>query len=394
MGRIIGIRHRVKQTVEGEARPTEIAIFDDPNLISPAILKMEDELAELDFVYGRFPTLYREAEENDDLSKILPRHIKNVKTKKGDETTKTLIPYSYHGLTQGDTVVSMLGGSGRRMMFAISRKAEQIGAKVYWVSSGVLNKFREKDKENDAENVVLFYKKRPELFHEISVKDRELIILRERLDARTDAMKARIACEQRLRQRTIGRIFCNEEGMYPEGNLEDILDAEKANDNIYQSLLSEEKSREKELVVWVSNMDVYKNVFEPIEGCGPMIASRIIASVGDVRRFEGNKAKFKAYCGVHLRNGQFARRRNNEAANWSNEIRQAMFLLGEQFNRRPNSVWGMRFKAYKEKLRMAHPETIGENGKKKYTPMHIHKMAKWRTLTKFAESLFKELNRQ
>mgnify|MGYP001610891068 FL=1 len=141
-------------------------------------------------------------------------------------------------------------------------------------------------------------------------------------------------------------------------------------------------------------MDIYKNIFSPIEGCGPMIASRIIASVGDIRRFEGNIAKFKAYCGVHLQDGQFARQRNNEAANWSNEIRQAMYLLGEQFNRRPNSVWGMKFREYKEKMRNSHPETVGEGGKKKYTPSHIHKMAKWRTLTKFAEYVFKKWNKQ
>lgn len=280
------------------------------------------------------------------------------------------------------------------MIFALSRKAEQIGAKVFWVSSGILNKFREGDKEKDAENVARLFIKNPALFHEVTVKDRDLIILRERLDARTDAMKARIACEQRLTQRMIGNIFCSEENLYPEGKLEDLFDQEKANDTIFQSLLAEEKAREKELTACVSAMDVYKNIFGPIEGCGPMIASRIIASVGDIRRFDGNVARFKAYCGVHLRDGKFARRRNNEAANWSNETRQAMYLIAKQFNKRPNSAWGIRLREIKEKMRAAHPEAVEENGKKKYTPIHIHKMAKWRTLTKFAEWLFKEWNKQ
>jgi len=392
MGRIIGIRHRIKKTAEGEARPTELAIFLDSDRANLLVYKLEDEFAELDFVHGRFPVSYREADKEEDLSKFFSRHIKTRKAKgpDGQEIIKTLVPDRYDGLAQGDTVVSILGGSGRRMMFAISRKAEQIGSKAFWISSGLLNKLREKDKESDAENVAILFAKQASLFHWITIKDRELIILRERLDARTDAMKARIACEQRLRQRTIGKIFCNEEGLYPEGSLEEVLDGEKANDSVYQSLVAEEKAREKELASCVSKMDVYRKLFAPIEGCGPMIASRIIAPVGDIRRFDGNEARFKAYCGVHLRDGQFARRRNNESANWSNEIRQAMYLLAEQFNKRPGSSWGMKFREYKEKLRLKHPETVDENGKKKYSPMHIHKMAKWRTLTKFAEWLHLE----
>lgn len=398
MGRIIGIRHRVKKTVEGEARPTEIVIFDDSSLTSQTAYKLDDEMDELDFVFGRFPVSYREAEEGEDLSKIIFRHLhlreKKSKDEDGAEIIKALVPTSYDGMRIDDTVVSILGGSGRKMIFALSRRAEQIGAKVLWISSGLLNKFREGDKEKDAENVVRFFIKQPDLFHEVTIKDRELILLRERLDARVDAMKARIACEQRLTQRMIGNLFCNKEGLYPEGELEELFAEEKTNDTIFQSLLLEEKAREKELTACVSAMDVYKNIFEPIEGCGPMIASRIIASVGDIRRFGGSIAKFKAYCGVHLRGGSFARRRNNETANWSNEIRQALYLLGEQFNRRPDSVWGIKLRAYKEKMRIAHPEIIGENGKKKYTPIHLHKMAKWRTLTKFTEYLFKEWKKQ
>lgn len=292
--------------------------------------------------------------------------------------------------------MSILGGSGRILMFALSRKAEKIGAKVLWVSSGLLKKFREGDKEKDAKNVAKLFIKQPDLFHEVTIKDRELINLRYKLDARTDIMKDRIACEQRLRAREIGKILlcCDEESLYPEKELEDILAENKASNNTYSTLTAEEKAQEKELITCISAMDVYKNIFEPIEGCGPMIASRIIAFVGNIRRFDSNVARFKAYCGVHLRDGKFARRRNNEEANWLNEIRQAMYLLGEQFNRRPSSVWGIKFREYKEKIRATHPEAIGENGKKKYTPIHIHKMAKWRTLTKFAEWLFREWKKQ
>ncbi len=396
MGRLIGIRHRVKKTVDGEARPTEVAIFITTASSQPVLYKLDDELAELDFVFGLFPVSYREANKNEDLSKFFSRHIKEKKAKddNGGEIIKKFVHEQYDGFGGGDIVVSMLGGSGRKMMFALSRRAEQIGAKVFWISSGILKKLREQDKDKDAENVATLFIKQPHLFHQVTVKDRDLIILREKLDGRVDAMKARIACEQRLTQRTIGKIFCSEEGMYPEEKLEEIFDKEKANDSIFQSLLAEENDREKELVRHVKELDIYKNLFEPIEGCDPMIASRIIASIGDIKRFDGNVARFKAYCGVHLRDGKFARRRNNQAANWSNEIRQAMYLLVDQFNRRADSVWGIKFREIKGKIRDTHPETVGENGKKKHTLMHIHRMAKWRTLTKFTEWLFKEWNKQ
>jgi Zn ribbon nucleic-acid-binding protein len=238
-------------------------------------------------------------------------------------------------------------------------------------------------------------------------------------------MKARIACEQRLRQRTIGSVFCSPDGLFPEGDVEKQFDEVKANDKIYQALLSEEGKRERDLEKACQGLDVYTELFEPIKGAGPKIASRIIAAVINIHRFE-TKAKFRAFCGVHLRvhwicsdcgkkssieswgnnlpeipqciqcgsvnvveKGVFPRRRNNEVANWSGDCRQALFLLGDQFNRRPESEWGQKLLAAKAKYRASHPEVLEVDGKKRYTDSHIHKMAIWYTLGKFAEQLFK-----
>ena len=55
MGRIIGIRHRVKKIVEGEARPTVVAIKDGRE---SKYYELSDENAELDFVIGLFPVTY------------------------------------------------------------------------------------------------------------------------------------------------------------------------------------------------------------------------------------------------------------------------------------------------------------------------------------------------
>lgn len=79
-----------------------------------------------------------------------------------------------------------------------------------------------------------------------------------------------------------------------------------------------------------------------------------------------------------------------------------MYLLVEQFNRRPDSVWGQKLRENKIKLRAAHPDVMckdcgctwddcvaQKSHTRRYTDGHIHKMALWRTATKFAEWLYK-----
>lgn len=80
MSRIIGIRHRVKRTIEGEARPTEVAIFESSDETIKTY-KIDDELAELDFVFGRFPTSYKEVGENEIIAGAMSRHIKEKSQK-------------------------------------------------------------------------------------------------------------------------------------------------------------------------------------------------------------------------------------------------------------------------------------------------------------------------
>lgn len=402
MDRIIGIRHRIKRTAQGEARPTQVSILQQGNY------DLADETEELDWVLGRFPLTWQSIKKREDLCSCLPHHILWRKLK--DEEPKsfpdfllsqkgkdwwvaTKVPKEYDGLRVGDKVAMVLGGSGDRLAYALSRRAEEIGAQIYRLPPIELKKHREKrekrDKEEDGQTLAGLLRDSPELFYPVTRRDRELILLRQAYLARTDAMKARIACEQRLQQHLIGQIFCQPDGLYPEGEIENLYDKTKANDAILQSLLREEKAREGELVKVVESLDIYQKLFVPIEGVGPMIASRLIVAIGDIRRF-ATDAKLKAFCGVHLlKDGRFPRKRSGEVANWHNEARQALYLLGDQFNRRPDSEWGKNLREYKVKFRAKHPVEV-VNGKKRYTDAHIHKMATWRTLTKFTEWLWRE----
>ncbi len=412
-GRIIGIRHRIKQTKEGQSKPTQVAVWDGKEKITN--YNLADETAELEWVKGNTPVKWRAKTEEDDLSHFPEHHLKG---KKGSEK----VPAEYEGLQTGDTVVMVLGGSGDYLAFAISRHAEDIKAQIVRVPAIKLKEFRkEEDKDKDAQKLIELYQEHPYLFQKAARRERDFILLGVLYRSLTDAMKARIACGQRIDQAVIGSAFCNEDGFFPQGSIKKAAEEARANDVVYQSLQEEEARREKALTRHLKNMVVYLKLFEPIKGCGPRIASRLLVAIGDINRFQDStntngktsrgSAKLKAFCGVHVfEDGTFVRRRHGKIANWSNEARQALYLIVDQFIRRPDSEWGQRFLQIKANFRAKHPEVLcktcsmpdnpvpwddcAKNGHKRmYNDGHIHRMAIWRTASKFAEWLWKEWTR-
>jgi len=298
-GRIIGIRHRVKQTAEGEAHPTQVAIFTDGRWLT---LNLPDEQAELDFINGRFPVAYRDVKATDDISGYVPRHLKLRELKKTDDRSVYpanlvieqgkqhfvvhRVPVAFDGLRPNDTVVIPMGGSGDYLAYAISNIGRKKNIPLYRVPPAVLKDFRaDDDKDKDAQRVAELFIQDSAKFYFVRPRDRDLIQVRELFRSREEAMKARIACEQRLHSTFIGRTFCNEEGGFPEGDIEKLFDSVKANDIIFQSLFSEEKLRNTELDKALRKLPVYNQVFAPIQGMGPLIAARIISIIGDIRLF-------------------------------------------------------------------------------------------------------------
>jgi len=427
--RFVGFRVRRKRTTEGEARPTMACVLSGSKKKS---YKLDDDDAELDWVRGVFPIKMRKVERDEDLSKFAAHHVKWRKLKKTEKASDfptnllrsvgkqffvaTKVPASYEGLQPGDVVGMVLGGSGDLFASALSRRSEDIGADVFRIAPFKLKDLRPKDKEEDAENLALLVRDRVEEFQRMTPRDRKMIRVRELLRLRTFAMKDRIGCEQRLLQSMNGRVFCSEDGHYPEGSLKLQFEELKASDIIVQSMTKEEARYKRELTKAVEAMDVYQELFGPIKGVGPMIAARLICAIQDVRRFEDHidaatgklrqgKAKLKSFCGAAPRQGgvfgdqpfekQFPRRRHGSVANWHPEARQALYLLGDQFNRRPETKWGRKLLEYKAKLRKKYPEPVvvtNAKGKeiKRFTDGHIHRMATWKTLSKFVEWLWTE----
>ena len=151
--RYVGIQHRVKETVLGEARPTIIALVV-PQAEAVEILEMETELDELDFVLGQFPTSWRSIDfARDSLSNFPEHHVKWRKLKDTEDPTKfpqtflrddqkkggqllaTKVPKAYDGLAAGDVVSAMFGGSGDMLILAMAHRAEDLGAQVFRMAS-------------------------------------------------------------------------------------------------------------------------------------------------------------------------------------------------------------------------------------------------------------------
>ncbi|OGL96600.1 hypothetical protein A2318_02910 [Candidatus Uhrbacteria bacterium RIFOXYB2_FULL_45_11] len=463
MDRYIGIQHRTKKTKDGDARPTIVAILQNSGKSIKYELETEDD--ELAFAHGRFVTKWRTAEVDERVSELPAWQVRVVG--KADKQ-KTQIAVSWDGLSKGDIVTSILGGSGDNFAFALSRKAEDVGAIVQRCTGKTLHDTRgARDKSEDALTLAEIGRDSPELTYKCEVRDRRYITVRELWFRLRDAMKYRTACEVQLKQKLIGERFRQPDGLYPEGSIKDAYLARKASDLIFRGLLLQEKQIEKELVIALEQVTVWP-LFkrEEYKGCGPRTVARLIASIVDIRRFivkpdeaemqtlkqecaeierkyandlarisladcpfrdaggqkywklqklasqtgsedakravqlhkkrhqlrqkaqERSESKLVAFCGVHvMQDGKFPRRRTGQTSNWSPAARQALYLLAEQWVKRPDSFWGRKLKENKARLRIAHPEMIEVEGKKRYTDGHIHNMACWRTATQFVRKL-------
>jgi transposase len=324
------------------------------------------------------------------------------------------VPVSFEGLKSGDKVAMMLGGSGDIFAGRLSIEGEKTGAQVFRIPPFVFSDLRlpgEKDKKEDHLALLRVFKDRPNLFYMIRPPDRALIRVKGKLQQRQEAQYQRIKRQQQIWHSLIGRVFLDEDKHYGdlEGEVADVYQQAQDDDSILQNLLAQEKAAEKDLKKAVRQLPIWDEIFKGIDGCGERIAAGIVASIADIRRFiaPNGAAKLKKFCSVHVMDdGRFPRQRHGEVCEGTPEARRALYLLADQFNRRPDSDWGKELLRRKLALREKHPEPVdvevmeeGEGGKKvaktvkRYTDGHIHKMAQWRTLTRFVEKLYKQWSR-
>lgn len=477
-------------TTAGESRPTQVGIFEPGK--KPVLIDLNTEQKELWFISCQLPEKYKLAQseadvkpwcrdqmkyrsiaDHEDISQF-PEYL--VKVYEGKKCLVTHVPSTLIGIEHGDTVLMLMGGCGDDMAYAITQRSdgENMNVRVRRAAPHALKSMRNDDKDNDTTHLKTLFETRPDLFYQARSQDRNVIELRSVYKLFEEAMKARIACGQRIAKAEQRRHYCS--GMISsKTEIELAIKNAQANSTVLQDLIAEELGYEKQLISLLKQIPVFTQVMKRHKGVGPRIAARIITAVVDIRRFrvmpdpdemtklhkrskeiedyffepikrelaitpgmklferldlaichyraEGQDAacnnlrqakeyheqrsklrkkamtdtqsKFKAFVGAHLvkddeGNFVFPRRRRGVTCNWSTDTRLALYLLGDQFVKQPDSFWGKKLIANKAALRTRHPDVITENGKKRYTNGHIHKMAIWRTISQFVSQLCEE----
>jgi hypothetical protein len=438
--RIVSIAHRVKARVKDgvvtEALPTRVTICDSAGKIFTT-LNIEDEADELLFVRGIYPTDWvavdpanykKPARDSDVLwgkakaGESWPDEL--IENINGEQLVPRKTATSWDGLQKGDTVLMLLGGSGDPLAYAISRQGEDAGFNLYRMPGWALKEIRgEKPSDQNARDIsemsalVNGWKLDREQFYHCDPADRERMSISAMYNDFKRTQKVRMGFAANMRQSLIGRVFMSAEGLFPEGAIKSLLTrfAEAVKElfpkgrkksgpaEVLEQLEIAEHNAKADLEKAVQSSRVW-GLFEAMQGIGPSIGGALISAIGDIRKFSGHE-KLWAFCGLHTlkpdgtkfqkgdepTGGIMARRRSGQLCNWNPTARQALYLLAEQFNRRPNTYWGKKLLENKASLRDVHPEKVtNEAGKLRYNDGHIHKMALWKTLRQFMRVVYRE----
>jgi len=374
--RIVAIRHRMKALASGEVNPTEILIRDLATG-SEQILKFLSQDEELLFLHGQY-----QAEKDGPLI----------------------------GLHAGDLVATMLGGSGDAFVFALAGHYLKQDVTFIRTPSFRIRDYRPDpdDSSQDVYVIADMAQADEEDFYPITEKDLQFIFITQAWPAYERAMKARMAYTQRLAKISHDEAYVLASDIAPREVFDKKGKRKGVTDAGLEALEKEESLRLHALEHALGELDIYRDIFEPIEGIGPKLAGRLISAIIDIRRFP-DEAKLMAYLGVHtIADGDsrgFPRQRRGQRANWNSTARQALFLLAEQANKRPGSKWGQELRSAKARLRAKHPLPIkiprkvgvdgdGETLVTKYSDAHIHKMASWRMATRFVRYLYRAWYRE
>ena len=443
IGRYVGLRPRIKQTANGEARPTQVVVIDaKTGVLKHYDLDTEDD--EFDFIiHGKWPVdgKFRAVKEDEDLSCFLPHHIvkddPKVATRKGRAVKPDQVPVAYDGLKEGDAVAMCLGGLGGDILaLAICRHGKKRGFAGFQTPSFRLKEIRgEKSKDGDAELLATLLRDQPNEFREISDLEQEVVAARIAANRRRDLLNTRMVIAQQSAAAFKFNAFCTEAGGVSDVGYGKALELAEKNDTVLQAIFAEETILERGCKKACEQLPIYTNVLEPQKGIGPLTSVVIIGTIGDIRRFP-TVGKFKAYCGLHVtEGGRFPRQKRGERSAWNRELRQVFFNIGESFNKFPDGFWGARLRENKAMYQKRHPHpilreisgykntgvkaepvytgnefalvagsyslksgvyhlnlpeggTADVKGVQKYTPAHIQRMAVWRTVTEFAEWLY------
>lgn len=412
--RIVGIQHKVKKTKDRKGSPTRVAILN-PGGKRPTWHDLVSLQAERDFRAGHLVTEYRAPTPDEDLSVFRPYQLVWRDLKKDevvpegtpDSQIRRLgrreskiqilekVPATYEGIREGDVVVTTFAGLGLDYAVSIVRYVRERGIPnvlVLGVLPGDLKVAREAlgssaNKTEDAEVLIYLAQEQSDLTY--PVMDRELKLLsivaaQTHLD---EAMRSRVAEHHRVLARLRRDATTDISSSVIPENEELSLDERlinKADKHPSVVALTEEEDRlESALDRLLEAEPVYADLLAKVEGVGPRIAGRLIAGIGDIRRFE-SPTKLIAYAGALPREGKLVRRVKGVPSRYQPKLRQGAYLFSEQVNKMPTSAWGITFRECKARYAQRHPDA---------KPGQIHAGGRWNMIQKFLTWIWKEWSR-
>lgn len=225
-------------------------------------------------------------------------------------------------LRTGDELYLASGG----LSSEIAKIACQKGVRVALISGVKVKKVKRKG-ESTALVLKRLSEERPEEFNIWLPEEAEILHLTIRFSQWEEIMSERKATANRIRRDFYQRVLRNPN--YKELSIEELREIAKGEiekDFHYRWLLKKEKELKKELKEIVTRMPLYQEVFEDLDGCGPLIAARLIIYIRRIDRFP-KWENLASYAGFGLKNGKKQKRKKGESLNYHPQLRSTIQYL-------------------------------------------------------------------
>lgn len=274
-GRFIGIKHGVKRTVEGESRPTVVAILSEDGTIDR--VELPDEESEIAFLQGTY------------------------RPKDAEKRTPSI------GMEGGDTLATLVEGLAGEFAAGAARIGKERGFNVVRIPGYWLKQHRSRFEgtvEDDPAILALLATQDPGLFFPVGLRDLAMVDLAALVMERQDTMKSRRSAMLRLTAR-VRRGRYRKLGLTTVGSLKEAIEKARAADSTIAVLEMEEKDLVAQIEGQLGAFPQYAEIFKLIDGIGPVGAAELIVAIQDIRRFSTD-GKLRAYLGMHTRAGVIA----------------------------------------------------------------------------------------
>lgn len=163
-------------------------------------------------------------------------------------------------------------------------------------------------------------------------------------------------------------------------------------------LMTSEKKIKKEVAELLIGVPIWEEFLNEVKGIGPCLGGSLYAAIFDISKFNYVSSLWK-YAGMDVVDGEAPRRKRGEKITWNPFLRMTMYKVTDSFVKQKADVSLYRRlydqkKAYyqgKYPEEVNHPTRKRKDGKpiKKYTPGHIHNMAKRYTGKIFLQHLWR-----